>query len=71
VIFLGVAVATAVVTRRRCCAPGGEVACHEFTGIGEVLPGAGDAADVGLAAELSFVPTSRATRVTSEANEPS
>src|SRR4029450_10810479 len=33
---------------------GREVAGHEVDVVGEVLPGAGDAADVGLAAELAF-----------------
>src|SRR5207253_1866043 len=32
----------------------GEVAGHEVDAVGEVLPGAGDARDVGLPAELSF-----------------
>ena len=32
----------------------GQVAGHEVDGVGEVLPGAGHAADVGLAAELPF-----------------
>ncbi len=33
---------------------GGEVAGHEVDGVGEVLPGAGDALDVGLSAELAL-----------------
>ena len=32
----------------------GEVAAHRVDGVGEVLPGAGDAGDDGLAAELAF-----------------
>ena len=46
-----------------------QVAGHRVHVVGQVLPRAGDAAHLGLTAELSFVPTSRATRVTSEANE--
>ncbi len=34
--------------------PGGEVAGHRVDVVGEVLPGAGDAANVGLAAELAL-----------------
>ncbi len=33
---------------------GGQVRCHGVHGVGEVFPGAGDAAHVGLAAEFSF-----------------
>ena len=46
--------ATAVVTSAmlRTCA--GQVAGHEVHAVGQVLPGAGDVADVGLAAELAF-----------------
>ena len=33
---------------------GGEVAGHEVHGVGQVLPGAGDALHLGLAAELAF-----------------
>ena len=41
----------------------------EFTLSVKIFPGAGHAVDIGLAAELPSVPTSRATRVTSAANE--
>ena len=47
----------------------GQVRGHGVDVVGEVLPGAADALDLGLAAELAFEPTSRATRVTSEAKE--
>ena len=33
---------------------GGQVAGHRVDGVGQVLPGAGDALDLGLAAELAF-----------------
>ena len=47
----------------------GEVRAHRVDRVGEVLPGAGHAGHHGLHAEPASVPTSRATRVTSEANE--
>jgi len=46
----------------------GEVAGHGVDVVGEVLPDSADALDLGLAAKLASVPTSRATRVTSLAN---
>src|SRR5204862_453325 len=33
---------------------GGEVAGHEIDAVGEILPGAGDTLDIGLAAQLAF-----------------
>jgi hypothetical protein len=45
----------------------GQVRRHRVHRVGQVLPGAGDAEHVGLAAERPSVPTSRATRVTSPA----
>ena len=47
----------------------GEVGSHEIDVVGEILPRAADAGDLRLAASLPSVPTSRATRVTSPANE--
>ena len=46
----------------------GEVARHGVDVVGEVLPGAGDAGHLGLAAELAFGADFLATRVTSDAN---
>ena len=61
--------ATAVVTSAMFRTCDGEVAGHEVHRVGQVLPRAGHALHVGLAAELPSVPTSRATRVTSAAND--
>ena len=47
---------------------GGQVAGHEVDGVGQVLPGAGDARHSAWPPSLPSVPTSRATRVTSSAN---
>jgi hypothetical protein len=44
-----------------------QVAGHGVDRIGQILPDAADAFHLGLAAELPSVPTSRATRVTSDA----
>ena len=46
--------ATAVVTSAMLRTWVGEVGGHEVDDVGQVLPGAGDAGDVGLAAELPF-----------------
>ena len=46
---------------------GGQVAGQQVDVVGQILPRAGDARHVGLAAERPSVPTSRATRVTSPA----
>jgi len=48
-----------------------EIRCHEIGVVGQILPRAGDAFNVGLPAELPSVPTSRATRVTSDAKDES
>jgi hypothetical protein len=57
-------------SRRRCSAPGGQVAGHEVDGVGQVLPHPGDArARRPGRPSLPSVPTSRATRVTSAAND--
>ena len=61
--------ATAVVDLGDVADLAGEVAGHEVDVVGQVLPGAGDAPHLRLAAELPSVPTSRATRVTSAAND--
>ena len=45
-----------------------QVGGEQIDVVGQVLPRAGDAGHVGLAAERPSVPTSRATRVTSPAN---
>ena len=47
----------------------GQVRRHRVDVVGQVLPGAGDAATCAWPPSLPSVPTSRATRVTSEANE--
>ena len=47
----------------------GEVARHRVDVVGQVLPRPGDVAHFGLAAQLPSLPTSLATRVTSDANE--
>ena len=44
------------------------LAGHGVDVVGEILPGAGDAGDLGLAAELALGADLAATRVTSEAN---
>ena len=49
----------------------GEVRRHHVDVLGEVLPRAGDVVHVRLPAEPPSVPTSRATRVTSSANDDS
>ena len=49
----------------------GQVAGHRVDVVGEVLPRAGDAAHLGLAAELAFGADFAATRVTSDANDSS
>ena len=46
----------------------GEVAGHQVHAVGQVLPGARDALTCAWPPSLPSVPTSRATRVTSEAN---
>jgi len=48
-----------------------QVTGHEVHVVGEVLPHTGDSLDFRLTAEFSSVPTSRATRVTSDANDES
>ncbi len=47
----------------------GQVTGHRVHGVGQIFPRAGNASHIRLAAEFSFVPTSRATRVTSAAKE--
>jgi hypothetical protein len=47
----------------------GEVVGHEVDVVGEVLPRSGDAGTFACPPSLPSVPTSRATRVTSDANE--
>jgi len=47
----------------------GEIGRHGVNRVREILPRSGDARDQRLAAELALGATSRATRVTSEANE--
>src|SRR5207244_363513 len=50
---------------------GGEVAGHRVHAVGQVLPRPGHPLHLGLAAQLPLGATSRATRVTSLAKEPS
>ena len=64
--------ATAVVTWAMLRHLGGQVAGHGVDGVGEVPPGAGDAgAPAAWPPSRPSVPTSRATRVTSSANDDS
>ena len=61
--------ATAVVTSAMLRTWPVEVAGHRVDVVGQVLPGAGDASTSAWPPSLPSVPTSRATRVTSDANE--
>ena len=63
--------ATAVVTSAMFRTWSVRLSAMGLTLLGEAVPRAADALDLGLAAELPSVPTSRATRVTSSANEES